>query len=66
MYKIKKEISIQIKNKYLVEKLGFSNAYVSQLLKRKRACPLHTAFAIASLYGYKYDEINELFEKVGE
>lgn len=65
MYKIKKEISTQIKNKYLVEKLGFSSTYVSQLLNRKRACPLHTAYAIASLYGYNYDEINKLFEKVG-
>lgn len=63
MYKIKKEISIQIKNKYLIDELEFSNAYVSQLLNGKRICPKHTAFAIASLYGKKIDE---LFEKVGK
>ena len=63
MYKIKKGTENLIKNKYLVEELEFSNAYVSQLLNRKRACPKHTAFAIASLYGKKIDE---LFEKVGK
>lgn len=62
MYKIKEEIATTLKNKYIVEKLGFSNTYVSQLLNRKRECPLHTAYAIASLYG---KEVNDLFEKVG-
>lgn len=63
MYRLKEEIATQIKNKYLVEKLGFSNTYVSQLLNRKRVCPKHTAYAIASLYN---KEINEIFEEVGE
>ena len=60
MYKIKQEIAIQIKNKYIVEKLGLSNTYVSQLLNRKIGCPKHTAYAIASLYG---KEIEDIFEK---
>ena len=62
MYIIKKEVSKRIKNKYLVEKLGFSNTYVSQLLNRKRTCPKHTAYAIASLYNKR---IEDLFDKLG-
>lgn len=63
MYKIKKEIAKQMKNKYIVEELGFSNTYVSELLKRKKSCPKHTAYAIASLYK---KEIKEIFDEVGE
>ena len=63
MYKIKKEMATSIKNKYLVEQLGLSDTYVSQLLNEKRVCPKHTAYAIASLYG---KEIKDLFEKVGK
>ena len=62
MYKIKQEISTQIKNKYIVEKLGLSNTYVSQLVNRKKDCPKHTAYAIAKLYN---KEIEDLFEIVG-
>ena len=62
MYVIRKEVAKQIKNKYLVEKLGFSNTYVSQLLNRRRTCPKHTAYAIASLYDKK---IKDLFEEIG-
>lgn len=63
MYKIKKEVSTQLKNKYIVDNLELSETYVSQLLNRKRVCPKHTAYAIASLYR---KEINEIFEKVGK
>ena len=62
MYKIKKEMSALIKNKYIVDNLGLSNCYVSQLLKGKRTCPKHTAYAIASLYDKK---IEDLFEILG-
>lgn len=62
MYIIKKEIASTLKNKYLVEKLGLSNTYVSQLLNRKRIIPKHTAYAIASLYN---KEIKDLFEEFG-
>lgn len=62
MYRIKKEMSIFIKNKYIVDNLGLSNSYVSQLLKGKRTCPKHTAYAIASLYDKK---IEDLFEILG-
>ena len=61
-YKLKEEIAKQIKNKHLVEKLGMSNTYVSQLVHRKRTCPKHTAYAIASLYGVK---IKDIFEEIG-
>lgn len=63
MYKIKKEVATQLKNKYLVEKLGFSNTYVSQLLNRKRVIPKHSAYAIASLYGKR---IEDMFERIGD
>ena len=62
MYKIKKEEAKQLKNKYIVEKLGYSNTYISMILNGKITCPLHTAYAIASLYD---KEVEELFEKVG-
>ena len=62
MYKIKKEEATKLKNKYIVDNLGLSDTWVSQLLNRKRVCPKHTAYAIASLYK---KEIEDLFEKVG-
>ena len=63
MYKIKKEVVGQLKNKYIVDKLEFSGTWVSQLLNEKRVIPKHSAYAIASLYG---KEIKNLFEKVGK
>ena len=62
MYKIKKEAKWQIKNNYIVEKLGLCKSHVSLLLNGKRLCPKITAYAIASLYG---KEIKDLFEEVG-
>ena len=61
MYRIRKEISTQLKNKYIVEKLEFSNAWVSQLLNGKRVIPKHSAYAIACLYDKK---IEDLFESI--
>lgn len=61
MYRIRKEISTQLKNKYIVEKLEFSNVWVSQLLNGKRVIPKHSAYAIAKLYD---KEIEELFERI--
>ena len=63
MYKLKKEFTKQLKNKYIVTELEFSNTYVSQLMNGKRAIPKHSAYAIACLYG---KEIKDLFEKVGD
>lgn len=63
MYKIRKEVVGQLKNKYIVDNLGFSETWVSQLLNEKRVIPKHSAYAIASLYG---KEIKDLFEKVGK
>lgn len=63
MYKIRKEVSGQLKNKYIVDKLEFSETWVSQLLNEKRVIPKHSAYAIASLYG---KEIKDIFEKVGK
>ena len=63
MYKIKKEIVKQLKNKYIVDNLEFSETWVSQLLNGKRVIPKHSAYAIASLYGKK---IEDIFEKVGK
>lgn len=63
MYKIRKEVVGQLKNKYIVDNLKFSETWVSQLLNEKRVIPKHSAYAIASLYG---KEIKDLFEKVGK
>lgn len=63
MYKIRKEVVGQLKNKYIVDKLEFSGTWVSQLLNEKRVIPKHSAYAIASLYGKK---IEDIFEKVGK
>ena len=63
MYKIRKEIKDTIKNKYIVDNLGFSDTWVSELLNEKRVIPKHSAYAIASLYK---KEIKDLFEKVGK
>ena len=63
MYKIRKEVVGRLKNKYIVDNLGFSDTWVSQLLNEKRVIPKHSAYAIASLYGKK---IKDLFEKVGK
>ena len=63
MFKIRKEVIGQLKNKYIVDNLGFSETWVSQLLNEKRVIPKHSAYAIASLYG---KEIKDLFEKVGK
>ena len=63
MYKIRKEVVGQLKNKYIVDKLEFSETWVSQLLNEKRVIPKHSAYAIASLYGKK---IEDIFEKVGK
>ena len=63
MYKIKKEVKDQLKNKYIVDELGFSETWVSQLLNEKRVIPKHSAYAIAKLYD---KEIKDLFEKVGK
>lgn len=35
MYKIRKEVVGQLKNKYIVDKLEFSETWVSQLLNEK-------------------------------
>ena len=63
MYKIRKEVAKQLKNKYIVDNLEFSDTWVSQLLNEKRVIPKHSAYAIASLYNKK---IEDLFEKVGK
>lgn len=63
MYKIRKEVAKQLKNKYIVDNLEVSDTWVSQLLNEKRVIPKHSAYAIASLYNKK---IEDLFEKVGK
>ncbi|MBR4486599.1 hypothetical protein IKS57_04570 [bacterium] len=63
MYRLKLEFAKQLRNKYIVQELGFSDVYVSQLMNGKRVIPKHCAYAIAKLYD---KEIKDLFEKVGD
>lgn len=63
MYRLKLELAKQLKNKFIVQELGFSDVYVSQLMNGKRLIPKHSAYAIAKLYD---KEIEDLFEKVGD
>ena len=67
MYKIKKEVSVDIKKRYkqiyLAEELGMSRVYISQLLNRKLSCPKSTAFAFTKVLDLNA-QIEDFFEVV--
>lgn len=65
MYRIKKEVSVEIKSKYkqkyIANALGMSQVYISELLNRKLACPKLTAYAFTKLIDMEA-EILDFFE----
>ena len=64
-YIIKKEIanSKLYQRRFLVEKLGFSPACISNIMNRKRSCPKHTAFAITKAINLNAN-ISDFFDEV--